>query len=75
MVDRHFLLLLYDDDSILVEITELVVDVGIAHGLLEAIELYQGTKHELLTLELIDLALERLSLTDLLVLELFHTRI
>ena len=75
MANCHFLLLLHDDDSILVEITELVVDVGIVQGLLEAIKLYHGAKHELLTLELIDLTLKRLGLTDLLVLELFHTRI
>ena len=35
--------------------------MGIVHGLLEALELYHSAKHELLTLELIDLALERLS--------------
>lgn len=65
MVDCHFLLLLHYDDSILVEITKLVVDVGIIHSFLKALELHHGAKHELLTLELIDLALERLSLSVL----------
>ena len=61
MVDCHFLLLLHDDDPILVEIAKLIVNVGVVQGLLEAIKLYHSAKHELLTLELIDLALERLS--------------
>ena len=76
MVDCHFLLLLNNDDTVIVEITEVILDMSTIKGFLEVLELDQGTKHERLTLELIDFTLERTSLANLLILlvVLFHTR-
>lgn len=78
MVDCHFLLLFYDNDTIAEEIAEVIVDISIIEGFLEVPELDHVAQDNLLTLELVDLALERLGLTNFLVLLvgivlLFHT--
>lgn len=73
-------LLLDYNDTIVVEIAEVILDMSAVKSFLETLELDQRTEHERLALELVDLALEWLGFTNFFVVlvvvsELFHTRI